>query len=107
MKNIILICILVTLNQNDFFKKKRNLIIDDKKIKICSNIIDYKIEKEYSSINEYIESLEIKNNNGKSFLIELILNQKTKNLSSFLGDLRIYIFFIILSILFLFGKNII
>ena len=106
MKYTILICILVTLNQNDIFTKIRKLITDNKKKNICTNIIDYKIEKEYSSINEYIESLQIKKNNGKLFLTELILNQKAKNLSSFLGDLGIYIFFIIFSILFLIGNNI-
>ena len=110
MKDTIIIYILllkITLNKNEFYTKIRKLISEEKKKIICSNINNFKIEKEYLSINEYIESLQIKKNNGKQFLTELILNQKIKNLSGFLGDLTIYIFFIILSIIFLIGKNII
>ena len=97
----------ITFSQKNYYKKIRNLITDDQKEKVCLNFNKYQMKKEYSSINEYIVSLKLKTVNQDFFLTKLILNQKLKNLGKFFQENAIYIFFIILSILFLFGKNII
>ena len=110
MKNKIIFLIILlksTFNQYIYLKKIRNLITEEQKEKVCFNFNKYEIEKEYSSINEYIVSLKFKKVNQESFLTKLILNQKLKNLGKFFQENAIYIFFIILSILFLIGKNII
>ncbi len=109
MKNKIIFLIFLlksTFNQYIYLKKIRNLITEEQKEKVCFNFNKYEIEKEYSSINEYIVSLKFKKVNQESFLTKLILNQKLKNLGKFFQENPIYIFFIILSILFLIGKNI-
>ena len=109
MKNKIIFLIFLlksTFNQYIYLKKIRNLITEEQKEKVCFNFNKYEIEKEYSSINEYIVSLKFKKVNQESFLTKLILNQKLKNLGKFFQENPIYIFFIIFSILFLIGKNI-
>ena len=103
----LLFCLKLTFTQKIYFKKIRNLITEEQKEKVCLNFNKYEIEKEYSSINEYIVSLKLKTVNQDFFLTKLILNQKLENIGQFFQDNEIYIFFIILSILFLFGKNII
>ncbi len=110
MKNKIIFLIFLlksTFNQYIYLKKIRNLITEEQKEKVCFNFNKYEIEKEYSSINEYIVSLKFKKVNQESFLTKLILNQKLKNLGKFFQENPIYIFFIIFSILFLIGNNII
>lgn len=87
--------------------KTRKLISVDEKENYCLKTKNIKFEKNYSSLNEYVESLNIKKNNGRPFLIELILNNKVNHLGNFSGDIGLYIFNICLSIVLLIGKNII
>ena len=96
----------ITFSQKNYYKKIRNLITDDQKEKVCLNFNKYQMKKEYSSINDYLVSLNTKKVNKESFLTNLILKQKIENIKGFFEENTIYIFFIILSIIFLIGKNI-
>ncbi len=84
---------------------KRKLITKEKIEKICTDDIKiYEIDKEYSSLNEYINSLNIKEGNKRNFLLSLFLYKKSDSLNEFLADVLNYMFVISLSFVTLISK---
>ena len=84
---------------------KRKLILKEKIEKMCTDDIKiYEIDKEYSSLNEYINSLNIKEGNKRNFLLSLFLYKKSDSLNEFLADVLNYMFVISLSFVTLISK---
>ena len=84
---------------------KRKLISKEKIEKMCTDDIKiYEIDKEYSSLNEYINSLNIKEGNKRNFLLSLFLYKKSDSLNEFLADVLNYMFVISLSFVTLISK---
>ena len=84
---------------------KRKLISKEKIEKMCTDDIKiYEIGKEYSSLNEYINSLNIKEGNKRNFLLSLFLYKKSDSLNEFLADVLNYMFVISLSFVTLISK---
>jgi hypothetical protein len=108
MKKIIIIIfihlkILIIINAK--FNFNRKLISDEKKEKLCTEKTKYyELNNTYLSIKEYVSSLNIYEGNKRTFLLSLILDNKTNHLNDFLIEVLGYMFVICLSFLFLISK---
>ena len=104
--NIILFIYLkILIIVNAKFNYKRKLITDEKKEKLCTDKTKYyELNKTYSSLKDYITTLNIYEGNKRPFLLSLILDNKKKNLNDFLLDVLGYMFVICLSFIFLLSK---
>ena len=107
MKKIIIIIfiylkILIIINAK--FNFNRKLISDEKKEKLCTEKTKYYEYNTYLSIKEYVSSLNIYEGNKRTFLLSLILDNKTNHLNDFLIEVLGYMFVICLSFLFLISK---